>query len=252
MDRKTCALHIHRWGSPWTDGYHLYPLSPTQLSLMYTAYETIDPKYLQGDEFLSLRTTLSNLLSSHPILFFRLSCCSAKDVPYDSFGPFYKINSIDRLFSSICQSLRIADEIRDQFDRPSSEKISRNESSENLCRKEDYVLAFRSWNEDITAERERRLLIVERKLVAVILPSQKKIELEGEVFERLREYVERYKERLPEETLAMDVAVKGEDVVFIEFNPLDEQLDTFEADLTKCQSSLLSALAREEDRFWLK
>lgn len=242
----SCALHVHRWGSPWSDHYKVIPLSSAQLKLVFEACEKLDANLLaESDVFSNVREAIEAELSVCPILFFKLSSASCKDVAGDDFGPPFKINSLQRLLKSLVYSFRIMSEIEDEWDP--EEPDSR--------RRDDYALALRSWSDDIQPDTEYRLLVVERKLEAVIQQSTGTF-ITGEVHDLLNEYVDLHSSTFPEPTLAMDVYLKRgsktpQDVGFIEFNPCDEELDTFEADLSTCSPQLHAALKRESTRHWL-
>lgn len=213
---------------------------------MYRACETLDAQSLEDAEiFEDVRVAVSEELKAHPILFFKISSVSCKDVAGDEFGPAFKINSIARLWKSIVYSFRIMSEIEDDVESEDTAGVSGE-------KKDDYAIALRPWNDEISPETEFRCLVVNRKLEAVIRPTTGTL-VGVEDFETFNRFVEEHSASFPEETLAMDMFLKpGQSVPeFIEFNPLDEELDTFEADLSSCNPDLLTALKREAVRHWL-
>ena len=71
----------------------------------------------------------------------------------------------------------------------------------------------------------------------------------GDAESAVRAWVSQWKSAFPSQTLAVDVAFLAEEktVLFIEFNPVDNELDTFELDLAelKLSEKLRDALAAD-------
>lgn len=244
MAERKCALHVHRWGHPWSSYYKVIPLTPSQLKLIYLACEKLDADMLESNqEFENVKQATEAELKEHPVLFFKLSSVSCKDVASDAFGPSFKINSVTRMFRSIVYSFRIMSEIEDDVETD-------NDTQHPRTKKDDYAIALRAWNDNINPETEFRLLIVDGHLEAVIKPTTGAL-VTGKDFEIVQDYVQQHAQTFPEQTLAMDVIYVNGSIDFIEFNPLDEELDTFEANLESCAPKLLEALKREATRHWL-
>jgi hypothetical protein len=207
---------------------------------MYEACQKLDATVLeQSEEYEDVRSEVQQILDKHPVVFFKLSSVSCKDVATDDFGPAYKINSLSRLFRSIVYSFRIMSEIEAEL-------------AETARKKDDYCLAFTPWRYDIDPQTEIRLLVVEGVLEAAIRPATGALVM-GSEFETLETYVSKFSDLFPEKTLAIDVylVAKEEPIEFVEFNPLDEELDTFQADLSGCSALLLATLKREAVPHWL-
>lgn len=152
--------------------------------------------------------------------------------------PSLKCHTTVQALARLVRSARVMDEIEE-------------------CAAEDqdrFAIILKAWDMRIRSEREYRCLIYERELEAIIHEAAK--ELSDSDRKCIESWVVKHISLFPEATLALDLALhdltapvsaaaatdKAKDskqsesaveVIFVEFNSLDKELDTFGVDLDK-------------------
>lgn len=144
-------------------------------------------------------------------MFFKLSSVSPKDVILDDGNPTLKATSAERLFNVITKSFRILDELEEQ--------------------KEDnhFALILSKWDDKIKYENEYRCFIFNGLCEAIAKLSD---ESEPDIYTEniINDFINRHKDKFPDSTVALDISVdtsvQKDKIKFIEFNPVDDELDT--------------------------
>ena len=204
------ARHVHQWGSPWVDNFAIFPLSDDQRRLLYQATEKLDRNIIKKSEiFRSIWDAVDKYISENGPVFFRLSTASPKDVNMSKDHPTLCATSAEYLFGIMVRSFRMMEELMDD---------------------EDFSLVLRKWDTRIKEDNEWRCFIIDRQCIAIsrmIDCSRPEEKTRGTI----ESYINKYKHLFPEDNLAIDLVVgkEGEedDVIFIEFNTLDDELDCF-------------------------
>lgn len=204
----TNALHAHYWGSPWIDSLGIFPLTREQQQILYSACETIDVGIVKNSSvFGSLWQDLESYIKTYGRVFIRLSSVSPKDVTlHDGLGPSLCVSTVDRLFETFVHSFRLMEELETYG---------------------PYAIILKQWNGKIKADNEYRCFIFNREC-EYIAKCQDESEPHGDVKLQITKYIDKHKEYFPEDDVALDVAVSDDgEVIFIEFNPVDNELDQF-------------------------
>lgn len=217
-------LHAHRWGHPWIDNLHIFPLSASQQNLLFRACESLDSELLFNDPDFqtTLLSPIDKCIQEAGPCFFKLSSAAPKDSDYkDAEGPALRATSANRLFRVFVRSFRMMEELEDPG---------------------DFALILTPWNDNVDPKIEHRCFIVDGKLEAV-----QNMFLAAPATPAALNSVQRYLQArlasLPQPTLAMDLSLPpNSEPIFVEFNPLDSELDTYGLDLLtttlRCQTCL--------------
>lgn len=204
----TNAIHAHMWGHPWIDDLGVFILTREQNELLLDATNKLDINILKNDtEFMQLWKEIDQFIQINGPVFFRLSPASPKDVRlHDDPDPPLKAKDAEKIFNVMTRSFRILEYLED--------------SGTN------YAIILKKWNDNIKADSEYRCFIFNRKCEAVAKMIDGS-EPSDEIKHILGKYIEENVNRFPEDDVAIDVSVSDNNVIFIEFNPVDEELDTY-------------------------
>jgi hypothetical protein len=207
---KTSALHVHKWGLPWTNHFGIFELSPEQAQLLLEAATIRETKSLQEEkEFATIWNGVDEYVKKHGAVFPRLSTTSAKDT-----GEPMCCKSVDQVFSLLVKSFRVMEDLE-------SEELG------------DFAVVLRPWDETISEEKEYRCFIFEGKCEAIAKKSDSS-KPEKSIATLLHCYIQEHAHSFPESNVALDVVVtsnpedtkKSSTLIFVEFNPIDNELDT--------------------------
>lgn len=146
-------------------------------------------------------------------VFSRISTISPKDLfPEDENGKqnLY-FDNVEDLFNKMINSNRVIEDILEM---------------EN----DKFTLILKKWNEKIFNNPEYRCIIYDRMYVAHFLTCG--IINNNSVDKIIKEYIINTSNKFPENHLALDIAItKENEVIFIEFNLLDNELDMYGYDV---------------------
>lgn len=195
-------IHVHKWGKPWTDHFAIFELSSKQEQLLHDAALNEDPSILsEGKEFSVIWNGVDEYVKKHGAVFPRLSTTSAKDT-----GESLCCKSVEQVFSLLVKSFRILEDLE-------SQELG------------DFALVLRQWDDRISEEKEYRCFIFEGKCQAIAKKSDSS-KPDTDMSSLLHSYVEEHAHSFPDLNVALDVVVTSDAIIFIEFNPLDNELDT--------------------------
>lgn len=179
------ALHVHRWGKPWTDGYGFFDI-------------TEDLRTGRIDA--ATEVAINAYINQNGPVFWKLSTASPKDVE------IVPTTSAKQLMNTLVRSNRIA-EYLEHTDQ-------------------EYQLCLKPWDSRISLEREYRCFVFQGKCEAI----SRIIDCEAPdpmVEKIIMDYIANQVDTFPEQDVALDICLNGTEVIFIEFNPIDECLDRY-------------------------
>ena len=220
---KNCA-HAHRWGNPWINDMGIFPLNKKQISLMLDAHKKNDYKILLEEKsiFYPLVQEMKKYITENckkedDKIFFRLSTLSPKDVRKEGIiGPILYSNNLEEILDIFVKSERIAEDLEDY---------------------RDFAIIFKKWNAEINTKNEYRCFIFENKCECILsVYSFEKLGEDTPEYKLIEKFIDSNKDYFPEKDVALDVAISTnkQNVIFIEFNCVDCELDTF--DMNECFS----------------
>ena len=199
------VLHMHKFGHPWTDHLKVFKLSSDLQQILYKACQTNNVKLLQTSEFLPLWNEIGVCIKEHGPMFFKLSSISAKDSYFKSDEPLLKATNAEKLFNVFVTSMRICEELEDE---------------------DDFAIILTPWNDKIKVNNEYRCFIFYGICEAIAKLDEG--ELTPKVDQLIRNYIQKHLHLFPSQTVALDLVVTDADeIIFIEFNPMDDELDTY-------------------------
>lgn len=153
-------------------------------------------------------------------VFFRISTLSPKDYRQEGKnGPVLYASTGKDIIHVLMKSERVLEDIEIYGDK------------EKLC--------LREWISDIDMKREYRILIIDNKVEYIVNTYTFKIlSQEEKEYVHIINFVNENLKDFPEEHVCLDVFMSGQNIVFIEFNPVDNELDSYleYEDLTKLVS----------------
>jgi len=199
------SAHAHKWGQPWIDQMGIFPITKQDQQLFWQACQDINPDMCKSSE---LWSKIDQYIQQNGTCFFKLSTASPKDVTLeDGKGPSCKVNSTERLFKSLTRSFRIMEYLEDNS--------------------EDYAIVLTKWNDKIDFNNEYRCFVLDGICEAIshmIDCSDPSPEIEF----LIHNYINLHHKTFPESAVALDLCVTNDnEVIFIEFNPVDEELDSY-------------------------
>jgi hypothetical protein len=209
------TLHVHRWGAPFTDDWSLFPLSPGQRDLLIHGCEEFESKPTlveDSKEFKELLQQMQAAIDKTPEkkAFFRLSSTSSKDaVPEgSSIADSLCATTAQKIVRELCKSFRILEDLQEYTD----------------C-----AIVLRAFNSALVSAPEYRTFVQNGKIVGVVRKADEpsKDKEDAAVIERVTKFVAPLVGKLPERSAGVDVCLVGDECVFVELNPLDEELDLF-------------------------
>lgn len=222
------SAHAHKWGSPWTDNMGIFLLTKQDQQLLWQACQDLNPEIIKP---LELWTQVDQFIQQNGTCFFKLSTASSKDVTLeDGLGPSCKVDSPERLFKALTRSFRIMEYLED----------------EDI----DYALVLTKWNEKINFKNEYRCFAVDGTCEA-ISHMDDCTDPKPEIATFIHQYIQQHHTTFPESAVALDLCVTDDsEIIFIEFNPIDEELDSYGIiDRNVKISEKLYALLQQPSRF---
>ena len=199
------AAHAHLWGHPWTNQMGIFPISKQDQQLLWQACQDLNPELIKP---LQLWKDVEQYIQNNGTCFFKLSTASSKDVTLDDGkGPSCKADSVERLFKALTRSFRIMEYLED-------DKI-------------DYAIVLTKWNDKIDFKKEYRCFVVDGVCEAISHMDDCQ-DPSPEIKTLIHQYIDQHKEMFPESAVALDLCVTNDsEIIFIEFNPIDEELDSY-------------------------
>ena len=200
-------LHAHLWPQPFTTNLTVFPITPIQQTILYKACEANDINLLNHPDFIPLYNRIDNYLKENGPHFFKLSSISAKDSYYKdpTNAPLLQATTAHKLFSVFTTSMRITEELDDN---------------------DSFPIILTAWNDKIREDNEYRCFIFDG-ICEAIANREDESDPDLPTKELIEEYIKTHLSQFPDPTVALDVAVYDNQVIFIEFNPVDEELDTY-------------------------
>jgi myosin-crossreactive antigen len=104
---------------------------------------------------------------------------------------------------------------------------------EDLTDYRDFAIIFNKWNANIDMKNEFRCFIFDNECECIVNTyTFKKLNEDTAEYKSIKNYIENNKEKFPEKHVALDVAINktSGEIIFIEFNCVDNELDTFDMD----------------------
>lgn len=199
------SAHAHKWGHPWIDNMGIFLLSKSEQKLLWQACQDINHNLIKPTP---LWEQINQYIQQNGTCFFKLSTASSKDVNLeDGIEPSCKADSVERLFKALTRSFRIMEYLEDES--------------------QDYAIILTKWNDKIDFKNEYRCFILDGVCEAISHMEDCK-DPSPEIHLIIHQYIDFHKNTFPESAVALDVCVTDEkEVIFIEFNPVDEELDTY-------------------------
>jgi hypothetical protein len=198
------TLHVHLWGQPWINNRHIIQLTTQQHSMLCKACIELDMSIIQTREFTPIVMFIDQYIAQVGPIFFRLSSVSPKDVKCPPVA-----TSAQEVFDMIIHSIRCQRELKSA---------------------DHFSLVFAPFDPRIALEGEFRVFIVHNTIHAIANCARKEVtEVQRQ---RIDQYVQSRAKYFPYHSLALDIAISllpSNEIIFIEFNPLDDELDTFGA-----------------------
>lgn len=202
------VLHAHLWGSPWTDNMGIYILTPDVCEQMLEIIE--DEKDVNAQNMWPhLWNFVHDYIKKCGPTFFKLSGASPKDAGF----PLKAVDA-QYVFDVCFKSLRFLEELA-------------NASTFNY----DIALILQKWNNDIEQGDEYRVLVDNGQFSLAIGMKDCKLADEN-VSDWLRKYIDEHVHLFPSSTIAVDLVYKSDSsIIFVEFNPIDDELDLYNINL---------------------
>lgn len=205
------VLHAHMWGSPWTNDLGIFVISPKMALEMLSSIDC-NSKFQNLTFPSALNEFIETFIQNNGPCFFRLSGASPKDSTFAN-TPLLKATSAEYIRKVCIESNRFEEELE-------------------TCVLTDRSIAFilRKWDEKIEKCDTYRIFVGEGEYELAVRMSDCTI-AKGSTAFNLRKYVDKHIKTFPHYTLALDVALDGDNIIFIEFNPIDDELDMYNVDL---------------------
>lgn len=224
--KMTNILHAHKWGTPWTNHLKVFHMNKEQQNILHDACEKNDIEILKNKKFISLYNEIDEYIRNNGPMFFKLSSISPKDSYYKdpTNAPLLQASNADKLFNVFVTSMRITEELEDN---------------------DLFPIILSPWNDKISEDDEYRCFIFYGNCEAIAKRDDES-EPTSEINSLITNFIEKHKKEFPDQTVALDVAVEGDNVIFIEFNPVDDELDTYGIVRNReLSTKALMAIARE-------
>jgi len=222
--KRTSGLHVYQWDKWWSGNFVIHMLSEQQRKLLYLACEQVvmGPELIRDSvEFKQMWDDIDAYINKVGSVFVKLSSVSPKDVELED-GMGLRNDSVERVFKLLTRSFRIMSELEYNDDDEKEEQ--------------QYAIVVRKWDTRIKHDNEYRCLIVDGKLDSMVRMHDEKLLSQHDTnFQTVEEYVRTYGCLLPNVNIALDIAIDEENVyndscnnvIFVEFNPLDDELDLY-------------------------
>lgn len=208
-------LYSDLWGAPWNSGMAIFHLSSIVCERLYklTDSDTFEASSVKLD-FPELWVFVENFIEQHGPCFFRLSTASPKDSNAAVPIPILKGLNANHVFDVCLQSARFCEELYDAW-----------------MLKKHSALTLKKWDDEIEAGDEYRIFVSKRVYELAVCMSDSMVAT-GTTAKALHDYTNQMAQDFPAELLVIDVAYSpiSEKVIFIEFNPIDNELDTYGID----------------------
>jgi len=203
MDKD--AAHAHKWGHPWIDQMGIFPLTKQEQQLLWQACQDLNPDLIKP---IKLWKDIDNYIQENGTCFFKLSAASPKDVNLeDGKGPSCRADSVERLFKALTRSFRIMEYLED----------------EDI----DYAIILTKWNDKIDFKNEYRCFVLDGVCEAISHMDNCQ-DPSPEITTLIHQYIQQHHPTFPESVVALDLCVTNDhEIIFIEFNPIDEELDSY-------------------------
>lgn len=224
-------LHAHLWGSPWIDDLSIFKLSSFRCKqLCEIESENVEK------EMPYLWLFIENVIENIGPCFFKLSCASPKDSNYPCSTPKLKGINAQHVINVCLNSPRFIEELENAY-----------------IVGHDVALILKKWNDDIMKSDEYRLFVSDGKFELAVNMNNPKVDVDNQLNIIFDEFVKNHVDSFPGLTISIDVAYsfEKEQVIFIEFNPIDDELDTYEIEFNKFSETIQCALQTESET-WKK
>jgi hypothetical protein len=224
------VLHAHLWGKPWTLGMGIYRMNPNMCEKLSLLMRRGDPEGVET-ELTALWAFVEKWIQKNGPCFFRASGASPKDSTVQ-YQPLLKAHTPHQVFDVCFNSLRFEEEL------------------DHAAVLDGMALVLTKWDDEIVKGDEYRILVVDGEYEVAIRTPDGEVAKDW-VAQALRKFVDKYADRLPAPTLAMDVAFSHSlgKVTFIEHNPIDDELDTYGIDTTVLSHDLQTALQLQSETY---
>jgi hypothetical protein len=227
-------LYSDLWGAPWNNGMAIFHLSPIVCEQLYNLAETSDPSSVEF-EFPELWSFVENFIEQHGPCFFRLSTASPKDSTAAVPIPILKGLDANHVFSVCFQSDRFCEELYDAW----------------MLNKHS-ALTLKRWDNEIESGDEYRIFVSKHMYELAVCMSNSMVAT-GPTAKALRDYTNQMSQYFPAALLVIDVAYlpMSEKIIFIEFNPVDNELDTYDIDEDMLSHEIRCALHLPSENYTL-
>lgn len=194
MEEELKALLPQNWGKVWCNNFHFIKLSIDDIN-----------------NILKTETLPSHILASIEMILQQLNCSIfiklASTSPKDSKHPL-KVNTSKEVNKLFMSSNRIL-----------------NELYESSVLKWDTYILVSPWNKRIENGEEFRLLVCNGKLDVAI--NTKTCTIDTKNFNLFSAWIDDNSYHLPVNTICIDIALFYGEIIFIEFNPINDELDLY-------------------------
>ena len=131
---------------------------------------------------------------------------NGKDSYFKSNEPLLKATNAEKLFNVFVTSMRICEELEDE---------------------DDFAIILTPWNDKIKPDNEYRCFIFNSVCEAISRMIDES-EPDDRTNKIISNYIDKNLSLFPSTTIALDIVVTEEmEAIFIEFNPIDDELDTY-------------------------
>jgi len=222
-------LHAHLWGKPWTDELGILTLDTEACEkLLQMIEEQVSIQFVKI-VLPEVWDFIDNYIKECGACFFRLSGASPKDSTYTCQEPLLKADSVEYLLKVCFESNRFMEEL-----------------DEAILLENEIALILRKWDDNICKCDEYRIFVGDGKFELAVRMSDTKL-ASGDVEQQLRNFVEKYVSLFPSPTLVVDVAFDPvtQNITFIEFNPIDDELDIYNVDLDLLSDTIRTAQVQQ-------
>lgn len=228
-------LHAHLWGESWTSDLGIFKLDSEMCEKLLNMIEeqvSIQLVKIVLPEFWDF---IDNYIKENGSCFFRLSGASPKDSTYKCQGPLLKADNIEHLLQVCFESNRFADELY-----------------ETLIIDHEIALILRKWNDNIDKGDEYRIFVGDGEFELAVRMPDTQLATDNIAY-HLRNYIEKYASSFPAPTLAVDIAINPltYEITFVEFNPIDDELDMYNVDLSFLSDTIRIAQVQPSATFKL-
>ena len=228
-------LHAHLWGKPWTNELGILTLDPEACEkLLQMIEEQVSIQFVKI-VLPEVWHFIDNYIKKNGPCFFRLSSASPKDSTYTCQGPLLKADSIEHLLQVCFESNRFMEEL-----------------DETILLEREIAFILKKWDDNISKCDEYRIFVGDGKFELAICMSDTKLATR-DVEQQLRNFVEKNVSFFPSHTLVVDVAFNNvtHDIIFIEFNPIDDELDIYNVDLSLLSDTIRIAQVQQSATYKL-